>query len=368
MLLEGQRICTGNQEMTSKVKAKTGTPPKKEKQICPSFPLYTIQGQAALGRVQQGFRFNLLCVGETSLGKSTLVATLFNTRPSGAQASHLCPAVGLRAETHELRESNGALTLTVVSTVGFGDQVDREDGHLPIAAYIDAQFEAFLQEELRVPRVPATRPDSRLHACLYFLAPTGHSLRALDLCALRSLGSRVNVILLISKADTLSRAELQRFKARVTAKLAAQGVQLYRFPTDDKAAARLNAAMNKQLPFALVGTTDEVRVGGRLVRGRQYCWGPVEVENEEHCDLVKLREMLVCTNMEDLREQTHSRHYELYRRHRLRELGWADAGPGSGLPCPAEAKESEARRRQFLEACRRKEAELKQAFARRVKE
>lgn len=53
------------------------------------------------------------------------------------------------------------------------------------------------------------------------------------------------------------------------------------------------------------------------------------VENENHCDFVKLREMLICTNMEDLRDQTHTRHYELYRRCRLEEMGFADMGPES---------------------------------------
>ena len=51
------------------------------------------------------------------------------------------------------------------------------------------------------------------------------------------------------------------------------------------------------------------------------------VENENHCDFVKLREMLICTNMEDLRDQTHTRHYELYRRHKLEEMGFMDVGP-----------------------------------------
>lgn len=37
------------------------------------------------------------------------------------------------------------------------------------------------------------------------------------------------------------------------------------------------------------------------------------MENETHCDFVKLREMLIRTNMEDMREKTHNRHYELYR-------------------------------------------------------
>lgn len=54
---------------------------------------------------------------------------------------------------------------------------------------------------------------------------------------------------------------------------------------------------------------------------------PSSVENENHCDFVKLREMLICTNMEDLREQTHMRHYELYRRCKLEEMGFRDTGP-----------------------------------------
>lgn len=56
---------------------------------------------------------------------------------------------------------------------------------------------------------------------------------------------------------------------------------------------------------------------------------PPAVENENHCDFVKLREMLIRVNMEDLREQTHTRHYELYRRCKLEEMGFKDTDPDS---------------------------------------
>jgi Septin family protein len=46
----------------------------------------------------------------------------------------------------------------------------------------------------------------------------------------------------------------------------------------------------------------------------------ISVENESHCDFVKLREMLIRTNMEDMREKTHVRHYELYRKKRLEQV------------------------------------------------
>lgn len=48
------------------------------------------------------------------------------------------------------------------------------------------------------------------------------------------------------------------------------------------------------------------------------------MENEAHCDFVKLREMLIRTNMEDMREKTHTRHYELYRQKRLEQMGFTD--------------------------------------------
>lgn len=50
----------------------------------------------------------------------------------------------------------------------------------------------------------------------------------------------------------------------------------------------------------------------------------ITVENEAHCDFVKLREMLIRTNMEDMREKTHTRHYELYRQKRLEQMGFTD--------------------------------------------
>lgn len=52
-----------------------------------------------------------------------------------------------------------------------------------------------------------------------------------------------------------------------------------------------------------------------------------QVENENHCDFVKLRDLLLSTNMEDLKDQTHTQHYECYRSNRLQKLGFSDTGP-----------------------------------------
>jgi cell division control protein 12 len=50
---------------------------------------------------------------------------------------------------------------------------------------------------------------------LYFIAPTGHSLKPLDIELMKRLSGRVNLIPVIAKADTLTAEEMQQFKARV---------------------------------------------------------------------------------------------------------------------------------------------------------
>ena len=56
-----------------------------------------------------------------------------------------------------------------------------------------------------------------------------------------------------------------------------------------------------------------VESSGRKVRGRVYPWGVVEVENLEHNDFIALRNMLIRTHMQDLKDVTNNVHYENFR-------------------------------------------------------
>ncbi|KAL0176151.1 hypothetical protein M9458_028481, partial [Cirrhinus mrigala] len=105
-------------------------------------------------------------------------------------ASHFQNGVHLRPRTYSLQESNVDLQLTIVDTVGFGDQINKEESYKPIVDYIDAQFENFLEEELKIKRSLYDYHDSRIHICLYFIAPTGHSLKSLDLVTMKKLDSK----------------------------------------------------------------------------------------------------------------------------------------------------------------------------------
>ncbi|XP_063248772.1 LOW QUALITY PROTEIN: septin-10 [Prinia subflava] len=314
--------------------------------------------------IKHGFCFNILCIGETGIGKSALMSSLFNTNFEDPPSTHFLSSVQLRAQTCELQESNVLLKLTIVKTVGFGDQVNKADTYQPIVDYIDAQFEAYLEEELKVMRSLFSYHDTRIHVCLYFISPTGRSLKTIDLLTMRSLDSKVNIIPVIGKADSISKTELQEFKRKIMSELVSNGIRIYQFPTDDETVSEINTITNGYLPFAVVGSMEKVKIGNKMVRARQYPWGIVKVENESHCDTLRLRRML-CRNMEDLREKTRA-YYELYRCCRLEKLGCRDIGPENK---PVSLQEViEAKRLEFCLEMERKEEEIKQRFLQRVNE
>ncbi|MBZ3884765.1 Septin-11 [Sciurus carolinensis] len=208
----------------------------------------------------------------------------------------------------------------MVNTVGFGDQITKDNSCKPIVGYIVAQFEAYLQEELKIKHSLFNYHDTRIHACLYFITPVGHSLKSLDMVTMKKLDNKVNSILIIAKADSIAKNELHKFKSKIVSELVSSGIQIYQFPTDEETVAEINATMSMHLLFAVVGSTEEVEIGDKTVKARKYPWGMVQVENENHCDFVKLQEMLISVTMENLQEQTHALNYRLYQCCKLEEL------------------------------------------------
>ena len=75
--------------------------------------------------------------------------------------------------------------------LGFGDAVDNSNCWDPVISYVESQYEAFLDAETRVNRITAM-PDTRVHACLYFIAPSGHGLKPLDVEFMKRLHDKVS--------------------------------------------------------------------------------------------------------------------------------------------------------------------------------
>jgi hypothetical protein len=84
----------------------------------------------------------------------------------------------------------------------------------PIIKYIKDQHSAYLRKELTAMRDRYIQ-DTRIHCCLYFINPTGHALRPIDVIVMKKLSEVVNVVPVIAKSDSLTIEERDNFKIKV---------------------------------------------------------------------------------------------------------------------------------------------------------
>lgn len=280
----------------------------------------TLPEQVHRKSVKRGFEFTLMVLGETGLGKSTLINSLFlgdlyKERRIPDAAERIDKTTMIEKKTMDIEERGVRLRLTIVDTPGFGDAVNCEDTWKPCLAYIDEQFRQYFTDESGLNR--KNIQDNRVHCCLYFIPPYGHGLRQLDLEVLRRLHRKVNVVPVIAKADTLTTQEVKKLKERILADIEEHEIQIYQFPDcdsdEDEEFKQQDKELKACIPFAVVGSSTVLEVAGRKVHGRQYPWGVVEVENPKHSDFVKLRTMLISTHMQDLKDVTQDVHYENFR-------------------------------------------------------
>ncbi|XP_016401153.1 septin-9 isoform X1 [Sinocyclocheilus rhinocerous] len=275
--------------------------------------------------MKAGFEFNIMVVGQSGLGKSTLVNTLFKSKVSRKSCTpnyeeKISKTVHLQSVSHVIEEKGVKMKLTVIDTPGFGDQINNENCWEPIVKYVNEQYEKYLKEELHVNRKRRI-PDTRIHCCVYFLPATGHWLRPIDVEFMRRLGKIVSIVPVIAKADTLTLEERLEFKQRIRQDLQANGIRVYpQKEYDEDAEDRiLNDKIRENIPFAVVGTDKEHQVNGNKVLGRKTKWGIIEVENVAHCEFAHLRDLLIRSHLQDLKDVTHNIHYEAYRVKRLNE-------------------------------------------------
>ncbi|KAG5462917.1 MAG: Septin-domain-containing protein [Olpidium bornovanus] len=342
-----------------------------------------------------------MIVGESGLGKSTLVNCLFNSQlyppeEDVPQFEEPQATLTIRAIPAEIVEGNVKLRLTVIDTPGFGDFVNLEDSWKPIQENIESRFDAYLEQENRVNR--SNIVDDRVHACIYFISPTGHALKPIDVEFMSRMHTRVNLIPVIAKADTLTDSEIKAYKERILEEIAFHNIRIFSPVTNefddpetlaenkDIMVLRVSLARlwdvlkatnefpphppppypsSLHVPANDIDKEVENPATGRVVRGRKYPWGVIEVDNEDHCDFVKLRSMLVRTHMEELKEYTKETLYENYRTEKLEALGISGWDVSKNVNQNSRMEEERAAHDAKMA---KMEAEMKMVFQQKVQE
>ncbi|XP_070204669.1 septin-2-like isoform X1 [Littorina saxatilis] len=280
----------------------------------------TLPDQVHRKAVRRGFDFTLMVVGESGLGKSTLINSLFLTemykdRTVPPVLDMVNRTVAIEKKQLEIEEKGVRVKLTIVDTPGYNDAINAENSHTAIVDYVDQQFQQYYSDEIGLNRRNIV--DNRVHCCLYFISPYGHGLKPADIAVMKKLHNKVNIVPLIAKSDMLTKPEQKRLKQRIIEEIDNNDIQIYEFPDcdsdEDDDFKQQDKELKAAVPFAVVGCNTVVEAGGKKIRGRAYPWGIVEVDNPTHCDFVRLRQMLISTHMQDLKDVTADVHYENFR-------------------------------------------------------
>ena len=273
-----------------------------------------LQTEAHCGR--KGANFNMILAGCRGTGKSTFLNTLIGENLEEDTAPVNSGQV--RSPRFLLVENKFDLDLTVVDMPDFASKIDNQYTWLPIVKYTETQFRQYLIQEEQPVRDKIK--DTRVHVCIYFIAPNNTPLSTLDIESMKEIAKRVTLLPVISRSDTLNRDELLNFKTIINKTLKEHDIDVCKYLNDGRVVEKLAA----HSPYAIIGSNALYKNSeGALVRARKYGWGMVEVENPEHCDFVFIRELLMSENMVDLvgaMEQYYNAFRTDFLRARIRSL------------------------------------------------
>ncbi|RLV92155.1 Septation protein 7 [Spathaspora sp. JA1] len=323
---------------------------------------------------KKGVKFTFMVVGESGTGKTTFINSLLSkkvlTRRYESPANsntvgetktltftsaksvalpntsiltryefnprtiHEEPGIALTETQIEIvDDDNQKLFLNIIDTPGFGENLNNEICFIEIENYLKQQFDLVLAEETRIRRNPRFI-DTRVHVMLYFITPTGHGLREIDIQCMKRLSKYVNIIPIIGKADSFTSLELQFFKQQIRVDIEKFNIPTFQFDSflndydedEDYDLIQECKFLSSLQPFAVVCSEDtfEVKHGetgkSQIVTARQYPWGLVDINDTKYSDFPILRSVLLGSHLQDLKDLTHDFLYETYRTERLTKV------------------------------------------------
>ncbi|CAI7935376.1 septin-11 isoform X1, partial [Podarcis lilfordi] len=265
-----------------------------------------------------------VCVRETGIGKSTLMDTLFNTKFESDPATHNEPGVRLKARSYELQESNVRLKLTIVDTVGFGDQINKDDrvkcGMLfKHAISPQVPFESLPRLDLmkkrgrNSPRIPPlfSYNGNGSHVCLNFMHAGGSSVAMqLDYPGLRSGDlAATSVTPLIARVDTVTEEGCLQMSSKSLVVVVLFDIWISDCRAGEETQESCNGQTNKAIQLSLehVGKgTKNWRVGEQTAEFLRHHGFSIPVAAIHRCGLRMLRQAFVRIHLSQCRKEEHT--------------------------------------------------------------
>ncbi|CAI5756841.1 unnamed protein product [Candida verbasci] len=259
---------------------------------------------------QEGGHFVLMLAGFKSSGKTTFLNSLFGNQLIDPLENQKI-INNLTINKFEIIENRFKLKLQVVETCNFGTLIKNELCWQSASDYITKQHQRFLKQSQKLSEIKIE--DSRVHCCIYFINPLINEILEIDIKAMKELAPKVNLIPVIAKADCFTESEMFEYKKYFKRRMAEENIQFCPFMNIIEPKL-VKSKIYSIIPFSIVSSIDFFENSqGKQVRGRKYPWGGlIEIENEAHCDFLKLKKLLLDHHMLDFIMATDLL-YEQYR-------------------------------------------------------
>merc|ERR1712146_171704 len=143
-----------------------------EKSEVPTFTLKKPKGiakwpeQKVEIRLKQGFQFNIMCIGETSCGKSTFIESLFDIRSPLTYTDHPSDK-NFKFTSFSTADQNAPISISITFTKGMNflpndTEIENISNHIKILN------QDYLDQDTAISRPDAIK-DKRIHLFIYFI-------------------------------------------------------------------------------------------------------------------------------------------------------------------------------------------------------
>mgnify|MGYP003365183536 CR=1 FL=1 len=231
--------------------------------------------------VDQGITYNVLVVGRSGSGKTSLVNALFGTDLLSHGANNRTTersARKLQMSKFVVSNNDMRLNFSLVETSSYGNALDNSFAWVPITNYIDEQMKLRVFQEEQPHR--GEMSDGRVHLCLYLLEPVGSCdgsdcISQLDLYSMKELGRKCNLLPVISKSDMLTNEEIVRYKGCIQQVCELHEIEICKFvcefPLGEDHHGSLVAHVKQAYPLAVMSGGPETEY-----RSRRYPWATID--------------------------------------------------------------------------------------------
>lgn len=250
----------------------------------------SLSAQSTTRNMVNGQAFNLMVVGQSGIGKTTLLNSLFNFDYGDApDIDRTLKDVELRIKECRPKNSLLDIRITLIEAKGSDSNIC-----LPIVDYLTARCKENIEQELVTEYTRKNKiTDARIHCCIYMIPCTG--LNAIDMATLKQLHPKVCIILVIAQSDALSKEERHKLKQSIREEIGSHDIEIY---SPDEV----------HWPLAVAASNDII---DKNQRGKAYSWGTAYIER--HSEFTQLRELILKTHMLPLIDHTDQVQYDRHR-------------------------------------------------------